>query len=237
VVVLRAVFAGELAEISCRPSPEPGRTISIGSYRAVSSSVCMRTDELVAQHRSVWESATKAPFLDAVRDGSLAEAAFEKWLVQDYLFVRDLLRFQAHLLAVAPRSGQRVLAGGLVALEAEMAWFEGHAARRGIGFERERHRTTEAYRRQLNSNAVDWKSGITALWAGERAYLESWSGVAPGAAAYRDFVAHWTDPGFSAYVAELATLVDAAGADESTFLDICALERDFWEMAGESATP
>lgn len=233
---LRTLITGESIESTFKAGIERGSAIWIGGDGAVSSSVWMRTDELVAQHHSDWESATRGPFLDAVRDGSLPEAAFEKWLVQDYLFVLDLLRFQARLLAVAPRSGQRVLAGGLVALEAELAWFEGHGARRGIRLEGERYRTTEAYRRQLESNVDDWRSGITALWTGERAYLESWSGVAPGAPAYRDFVSRWTDPGFSAYVAELATQVDAAGADESTFLNICALERDFWGMAWDSAT-
>jgi thiaminase/transcriptional activator TenA len=189
----------------------------------------------VARHPEEWGAATRHPFLEGVRDGSLPEAAFGTWLVQDYLFVFDLLRFQGRLLSVAPRAGQRVLVGGLVALEAELGWFESQAARLHLRLDLERHSVTKAYRRRLLFYADDWARGITALWTGERAYLESWSGMAPGTAAYREFVEHWTHPDFSAYVGELERLVEAAGPDEGAFLAVCGLERNFWEMAWSSA--
>lgn len=189
----------------------------------------------MAGHPAEWTAATHHPFLEGVRDGSLPEAAFRTWLVQDYLFVSDLLRFQSRLLSVAPRAGQRLLVGGLVALEAELGWFESQAVRLDLRFDLERHSVTEAYRRRLLSYADDWARGITALWTGERTYLESWSGVAPGAPAYREFVEHWTHPDFSAYVGELERQVDAAGPDEEAFVEVCSLERQFWEMAWSSA--
>ena len=189
----------------------------------------------MARHPAEWTAATHHPFLEGVRDGSLPEAAFRTWLVQDYLFVSDLLRFQSRLLSVAPRAGQRLLVGGLVALEAELGWFESQGVRLDLRFDLERHSVTEAYRRRLLSYADDWARGITALWTGERTYLESWSGVAPGAPAYREFVEHWTHPDFSAYVGELERQVDAAGPDEEAFSEVCSLERQFWEMAWSSA--
>ncbi len=79
-----------------------------------------------------WTAATRAPFLDGVRDGSLPANVLDAWLAQDALFVADLLRFQARLLARAPRPAQAVLAGGLVALVEELTWFEELAARRGL---------------------------------------------------------------------------------------------------------
>jgi thiaminase/transcriptional activator TenA len=94
---------------------------------------------------------------------------------------------------------------------------------------------TAAYRERLASDADDWMRGITALWTGERAYFESWSGEAPSAPAYRAFVEHWTHPEFGAYVRDLEALVDASGADAGAFLAVCRLERDFWEMAWNSA--
>jgi len=45
-----------------------------------------------------------------VRDGTLYWQAFATWLVQDYLFVRDILSSQARLLTRAPRADQAVLA-------------------------------------------------------------------------------------------------------------------------------
>jgi thiaminase/transcriptional activator TenA len=191
--------------------------------------------ELLARHRQEWLAATQHPFLDGVGDGSLPQPAFRTWLIQDYLFVFDLLRFQSRLLSVAPRAGQRVVSGGLVALDSELGWFEGQAARLGLSLDASRHPFTETYRRTLLSYAEDWGAGITALWTGERTYLDSWTGVAPGAPAYREFVEHWTHPEFGVYVRELEQLANAAGPDEMAFLTICGLERQFWEMAWTSA--
>jgi thiaminase len=73
---------------------------------------------------SLWSAATRHPFLEAVREGTTTDSAFDRWLVQDALFVGDLLTFQARLLARAPRAAQAVLAGGCVALVAELDWFE-----------------------------------------------------------------------------------------------------------------
>src|ERR1700682_4997576 len=80
----------------------------------------------------LWTAATRHRFLDAVREGTITDLAFDRWLGQDALFVGDLLTFQARLLARAPRPAQAVLAGGCVALVAELDWFEVQAARRGI---------------------------------------------------------------------------------------------------------
>jgi thiaminase/transcriptional activator TenA len=195
----------------------------------------MRVAELVALHPQEWNAATSGPFLDAVRDGSLPDSAFRNWLSQDYLFVADLLRFQARLLSIAPRGGQHVLTDGLMALEAELTWFEGHAARSRVHLDAEHQSVTQAYRELLASYSENWRPGITALWTGERAYLDSWNRALPGAPAYRDFVSHWTHPDFAAYVARLALAVDLEGVDESAFLAVCALERDFWAMAWDSA--
>jgi thiaminase/transcriptional activator TenA len=195
----------------------------------------MTGSDLVSRYAKEWLDATHHPFLDATRDGSVPPDAFHTWLQQDYVFVSDLLRFQARLLSVAPRGGQRTVARGLAALEDELGWFEVQAKRLNLQLDVEHHPVTAAYRERLASYADDWMLGITALWTGERAYLDSWSGAAPSAPAYREFVEHWTHPEFGAYVRDLEALVDASGADEEAFLAICRLERDFWEMAWNSA--
>src|SRR6476646_11894272 len=82
---------------------------------------------LAGVHDPLWTAATHHPFLEAVRDGTITDSAFDRWLVQDALFVADLLTFQARLLARAPRAAQPVLAGGCVALVAELDWFEEQA--------------------------------------------------------------------------------------------------------------
>ena len=187
---------------------------------------------LITSHPLAWQRAVRHPFLAGVRDGVVPVTVFDIWLGQDYLFVLDLLSFQAGLLAVAPRSAQRTLAGGLVALEAELGWFESQAKWRGLALSSDRQPATEAYRLALAKLLEDgFEPAITALWALERAYLEAWRGAAPGAPAYGEFVAHWTMPEFGEYVAELETAAGEGREAEDAFLEVCRLERGFWDMA------
>ena len=198
----------------------------------------MASVDLLRQHASAWQAATRHAFLDGVRDGTLAEQAFERWLGQDYRFVADLLHFQARLLARAPRPAQAVLAGGLVALEAELTWFEQHGRQRGLALEAERLEATEAYRACLGRlDRGPYGPAIVALWALERAYLEAWQSAQPGAPAFRDFVDHWTVPTFADYVAGLQRAADAAlsyaehDATERAFVEGARRERAFWDLA------
>lgn len=186
---------------------------------------------MLAGHPAEWRAATRHAFLAGVRDGSLPEPAFRAWLVQDHHFVDDLLRFQARLLAAAPRADQAVLIGGLAALEAELGWFETHAERLGLDLGAPPHPTAVEYREWLESLAAGpYASGLTALWTLELAYLEAWRAAAPGAPAYREFVEHWTVPEFAGYVDGLRAGVERAGGDVAAFLETARLEAAFWEM-------
>lgn len=207
----------------------------------------MRAAGLISSHPDSWREATRHPFLDALRDGTLSPEAFEAWLAQDYLFVGDLLAFQARLLARAPRPAQAVLAGGLVALVDELGWFEEMARERGLELGETRHPTTNAYRSLLDALEEEpYPVVITALWALERAYLEAWGSAAPGHPDYRPFIEHWTVPEFAGYVDGLEEAADAAlgaggvvseGRVEAAFLKVASAERDFWEMALSHSAP
>jgi thiaminase len=191
--------------------------------------------ELLERHPEAWQGATAHPFLTGVRNGSVPVAAFDTWLVQDARFVADLLRFQARLLARAPRAAQPVLAGGAVALVEELAWFEEQAGARGLDLGAPARPATAAYAGLLaRLEDADLPAALTALWVIERTYLDAWSGVQPGAPAYRQFVEHWTVPGFAGYVAGLETAADAVGGgpgQEEVFLEVVAAEVAFWDMA------
>lgn len=206
----------------------------------------MRAEALISRHPEAWREATRHPFLDGLRDGTLSGGAFEAWLMQDYLFVGDLLSFQARLLARAPRPAQGVLAGGLVGIEDELGWFEARAQERGLELGGARHPTTEAYRVLLNVLEGDpYPVAVTALWAMERAYLEAWGSAAPGHPDYEAFIEHWTTPEFASYVTGLEEAADAAlGADgvpkervEAAFLEVASVEKDFWQMALSLGAP
>jgi formylaminopyrimidine deformylase / aminopyrimidine aminohydrolase len=189
--------------------------------------------DLLSDHAADWAGATRHPFLTAVRDGTLPAGAFDTWLVQDALFVADLLAFQARLLARAPRPAQAVLAAGAVSLVAELDWFAGQAAARGLDLAAAPLPATRTYAgllRRLDGAGVG--SALTALWTIERTYLDAWSHARPGAPGLREFVEHWTQPGFAGYVDDLAAAADGAGApDEAVFAEVVAAETAFWDMA------
>ena len=196
----------------------------------------MPVAELLQRHPEAWRDATAHPFLAAVRDGSLPAAAFDTWLVQDARFVADLLRFQGRLLARAPRVAQPVLADGLVALVAELAWFEQQAAARYLQLDVPALPATADYAALLDRlDGADVATGLTALWTIERTYLDAWSAALPGGPAFREFVDHWTVPAFGGYVAALEVAADAAGsADDALFTEVVAAETAFWDMAVQS---
>ena len=200
------------------------------------------TPEQLAEHRpDLWERAVHAPFLAAVHDGSLPPEAFARWLAQDALFVADLLRFQARLLARAPRPAQAVLAGGAVALVDELAWFEEQAALRGLPLYAAPLPVTQAYADLLGRlDAAPWPVAVTALWVVERVYLLAWRTALGAPEPYAGFVAHWTSPGFADYVAGLEracaeALADGDGEQAArTVAEVLELEAAFWD-AGASA--
>ncbi len=187
-----------------------------------------------------WSRATTHPFLSAVRDGTLPTPAFDAWLAQDYRFVRDLMAFQARLLARAPRAAAPVLAGGLVALVEELGWFEQHAGTRTLDLGAAPLPATAAYAALMDElDRAPVPVALAALWAVGRVYLDAWTSALPGAPQYREFVEHWTRPEFAAYVHGLATAADGAvaeaGADadavESAVGRVLDAEAAFWDMA------
>ena len=165
----------------------------------------MIADALVSRHMAARQAATVHPFLAGVRDGSVPEDAFDRWLAQDYLYARALVRAQSRIAAAAPFADVGLLAGGVVS-----TWlFEEMAARRGVVLDAHMHPATRAYCDFLLALTYSgYAAQITAIWALERTYLESWEGARPGAQPYREFVKRWTTDGFRSYVGDLQSSVD-----------------------------
>jgi thiaminase/transcriptional activator TenA len=161
----------------------------------------------------LWSAATRHPFLDAVRDGTISGAAFDRWLGR------------------APRQAQEVLAGGCVALVAELDWFEVMAARRGIDLGAAALPATLNYRALLERlDAAPFDAAVTALWVLERVYLLGWASAASSTSPFGEFVEHWTAPGFAAYVDGLGELATVDGHDDLV-ADVLTHEVAFWDMA------
>jgi formylaminopyrimidine deformylase / aminopyrimidine aminohydrolase len=201
----------------------------------------MTAEALLARHVAAWQAAVVHPFLTGVRDGSVPEESFDRWLAQDYLYAQALVRAQSRIAAGAPLADVGLLAGGVVATVGELGWFEEMAARRGVDLDAPMHPTTRAYCDFLLALTFSaYPAQITAIWALERAYLESWDGARPGAQPYRPFVERWTTDAFRSYVGDLQVAVDrqleASAGDqvreaEDAFRWVTHYERGFWDMA------
>jgi thiaminase len=166
---------------------------------------------------SLWSAATRHPFLEAVREGTITDSAFDRWLVQDALFVGDLLTFQARLLARAPRAAQTVL--------------EDQAARRGMNLEQPALPATLAYRELLGRlDATPYEAAVTALWVLERVYLLAWAFAASATSPFGEFVEHWSAPAFADYVDALGVLAIPDRHDKLV-ADVLTHEVAFWDMA------
>ncbi len=197
----------------------------------------MRTNELIRGEAGLWQAATHHAFLDEVRDGTLAPAAFARWLCQDYHFGLALTRAEARAFAVAPREDLELLVAGIQAMVAEIERFERKASERAIVLDVPLHPTARAYIDYLQALADEpYSVQLTALWALELAYLEGWRTALPGAPAFREFVEHWTNDGFAAYVTALEratnrVLAQGGDAERQAFRRVAKYERAFWEMA------
>jgi thiaminase len=196
---------------------------------------------LLTRHAAAWQAATVHPFLAGVRDGSVPADSFDRWLAQDYLFAQALVRAQSHIAAGAPLADVGLLAGGVVATLGELGWFEEMAARRGLALDAPMHPATRPYCDFLLAlpNSA-YPAQITAIWALERTYLESWQGARPGAPPYRESVERWTTDAFRAYVGDLQAAVDRqfeasvgepAREAEEALVWVTHYERGFWDMA------
>jgi thiaminase len=179
----------------------------------------------------LWRAATRHRFVDQVRRGTIGREAFDRWLVQDALFVADLLVFQARLLARAPRMGQGVLASGCVALVEELDWFDAQATRRGLDLGQPALAATVAYRGLLTRvDSRPFAEGVTALWVLEQVYEQAWSAAASPTSPFAEFIEHWTSPEFSRYVSALGELATVPGQEE-LINEVLTHEVAFWDMA------
>ena len=210
------------------------------------------TDHLVEANHDLWAAMARHPFVLGLADGTLPDTALEAWVQQDRIFVveerRVLAALRGHglpsdlddLLAVLDRS----LAG-----EAEA--FTRTATDRGFVAQVEPWPVCLGYTSYLRCAAHDGVlEGLTALYAAERAYLDTWTTVAGGSpadSAYHAWIQNWSGPGFRAFVAALGGGLDELAGTPSpalasrlgvVFTGAVRFELAFWEMCwGGQAWP
>ncbi|MFQ5604951.1 MAG: TenA family transcriptional regulator [bacterium] len=203
----------------------------------------LNCETLIAKHPQAWKLATRHPFLNNCKTAAIQPGQFNTWLVQDYLFVTEFTRMAARLLATAPVRHFDTLLGGLAALKDELNWFRDKAAERRLELGVSRQAPCTRYCQFMEKLAPEpYPVQAVAFWAIELAYNQAWQLPGKMATPYDEFADRWGSPDFTAYVNLLAQQADEvlqevrpeiAERAEQAFLEVCALEKDFWQMAFE----
>jgi thiaminase len=208
------------------------------------------TDRLVEANRDLWAAMAGHPFVLGLARGTIPDSALQAWVQQDRIFVVEERRVVAILRAHGLPSRLDDLLADLdrsLVLEAEA--FTRTAAEHGIAPEVEPWPVCLGYTSYLLCAAHDGAlEGLTALYAAERAYLDSWTAVAersPADSPYHAWVKNWSGEAFRAFVSALGRDLDQlAGAPSAAlahrlgvlFARAARFELAFWEMCWSGQT-
>jgi thiaminase len=202
------------------------------------------TDRLVEANRAVWAAMAGHPFVLGLAHGTLPGSALQAWVQQDRVFVVEERRVVAALRAHGLPSRLDDLLADLdrsLVLEAEA--FTQTAAEHGFAPDAEPWPICLGYTSYLRCAAFDGTlEGLTALYAAERAYLDTWTAVAersPADSAYHAWIQNWSGETFRAFVADLGRDLDELAGTPSPvlahrlgvlFTRAARFELAFWEM-------
>jgi thiaminase len=202
------------------------------------------TEHLVESNRDLWMAMAGHPFVLGLADGTLPGSALQAWVQQDRIFVVEERRVVAALRAHGLPSRLDALLANLdrgLVLEAEA--FAGTAAEHGFALEVEPWPVCLGYTSYLLCAAYDGVlEGLAALYAAERAYLDTWTAVAklsPADSAYHAWIQNWSGQAFRAFVSTLGRGLDELTGTPSpaltgrlgvVFTGAARFELAFWEM-------
>jgi formylaminopyrimidine deformylase / aminopyrimidine aminohydrolase len=202
------------------------------------------TEHLVEANRDLWMAMAGHPLVLGLAEGTLPDGALQAWVQQDRIFVLQERRVVAALRAHGLPSRLDDLLDDLdhsLVLEAEA--FALAAAEHGVAPEVEPWPVCLGYISYLRCAAHDGAlEGLTALYAAERAYLDTWTAVAklsPADSTYHGWIQNWSGEPFRAFVVALGRDLDELAGTPSpalagrlgvVFAGAARFELAFWEM-------
>jgi formylaminopyrimidine deformylase / aminopyrimidine aminohydrolase len=202
------------------------------------------TDRLVEANRAVWAAMAGHPFVLGLAHGTLPGSALQAWVQQDRVFVVEERRVVAALRTHGlPSRLDGLLADLDRSLVLEADAFTQTATDQSFAADAEPWPVCLGYTSYLLCAAyAGVLEGLTALYAAERAYLDTWTAVAtrsPADSAYHDWIQNWSGEPFRAFVTALGRDLDElAGTPSPTlterlgvvFTGAARFELAFWEM-------
>jgi len=191
----------------------------------------------IQNSHELWAQATDVDFLTAIEEDAISPNAFQKWLEQDYHFVKGLVCVQSIMTSKTPRPSQSVLIRGLAAMDHELDWFEKNAKERGYNLECEPHPFCQRYIDFLMTSAYNqpYEVNLAVIFGVEVAYLAGWSSI-EAKGPYEEFIRRWSNKEFAEYVKELQIHAEnnSHPNQQKQFDQVLRHERDFWRMTMES---
>lgn len=215
------------------------------------------SEHLHAHVLPVWEAQLEHPFVAGLADGTLEEERFERWVRQDYRYLKEFARVFAWAVAKADSLDSMGWYAAVLdlTLNTEMDLHRGYAARFGLSPEdleaTEVWPTTRAYtdflvRVSADGDMLDLLAALLPcawgyLWLARRMK----EGGLPDDARYADWIEMYASDDFAEAAGWLRAEMDRLGAAvtdekraklEEIFLVSSRYEARFWEMcwSGES---
>lgn len=209
------------------------------------------TDEFFEAARPVWDAQVEHPFVRGIADGSLDEEVFKRWVVQDYLYLKEFSRVFAWAAAKADLLSSMGWYARMLdlTLNTEMGLHRQYAARFGLTENdleaTPKWPTTRAYTDFLIRTAADGEMAdlLAALLPCAWGYVYIARHMSPGDPPkdqrYADWIAQYASEEFAEAAAwlrhemnRLAANVDPARKERliNLFLTSSRYEWLFWEM-------
>ncbi|OIV91776.1 hypothetical protein TanjilG_14355 [Lupinus angustifolius] len=211
------------------------------------------TETWLRKHRLQFIGATRHPMLKTIRDGTINLASFKTWLAQEYLFVRAFVPFVASVLTKARKESDdsdhdiEVISRGMASLEDEILWFKNEADKWGISLSnivpQQANTNYIGFLENLRKENVEYTVAITAFWAIETVYHESFAHCLEEGSKtpeeLKETCARWGNQGFGLYCQSLQNIVnrcsqkashDELKKAELVLLRVLELEVEFWNM-------
>lgn len=207
------------------------------------------------KHAPLYTAATRHPFILSIRDGSVDLSAFKRWLGQDYLFVRAFVPFVASVLLKACKesdegSDMEVILGGVASLNDEISWFKAEASKWNVPLTtlvpQKANLDYCSFLESLISPEVEYTVAVTAFWAIEAVYQESFAHCLQEGSKTREDLKEtcerWGNDGFGQYCKSLQSIAnrclrkapdDVISRAERVVLRVLELEVEFWNMSLE----
>ncbi|KAL2464223.1 Bifunctional TENA-E protein [Forsythia ovata] len=205
------------------------------------------------KHSLIYTGATRHPFILDIRDGSIDLSSFKRWLAQDYIFVRAFVPFVASILLKAWKesddsSDMDLILSGMAALNDEIAWFKSEASKWGVALHSVvPHKANLDYCRfleSLMSPDIEYTVAITAFWAIEAVYQESFAHCLEDGSRtpeeLKETCQRWGNTGFGQYCRSLRNIANRhlekasdhmLSKAEVILIRVLEHEVEFWNMS------